>query len=133
MLRSIGAVIAGFVVMAITVMIGTFRLSALLLSGATRSGGALPPGRVVPPAYLTANLVLSFLAAVLGSWVTTLIAGSAPMTHAAALAALVFVMGLVSARQAGSAGHHAGQPTWYPWVITTIGIAGVLAGGLLRT
>ena len=132
MLRSIGAVIVGFVVMAIIVTVGTMRLAAMLVPGGIAGMQSKQAGAVVPRGYLVANLVLSLLAAIFGGWLTVRIAGSAPAAHAGALAALVLAMGLLSAGQAGGAGNHSGQPSWYPWVITAVGAGGALIGGMVR-
>lgn len=132
MLRSIGAVLGGFVAMAVLVMIGTAAAMAAFVPGGLgtmRSGGAAGG---LPNRYLVANLTISFLAAVAGGTVTAIIAAANPRQHTLALAAFVLVMSVVSARQ--SAGHSAtgGQPSWYSWVIAVIGVVGVIVGGMLR-
>jgi hypothetical protein len=132
MLRSIGAVLAGFIVMAITIIVGTIALTAVLIPGGIATMRSPQPGGALPTGYLTANLTLSFLAAVLGGYLTVRLAASAPVIHALALGTLLMVMGIVTAAQAGGAGSSAGQPSWYPWVITTLGVVGVMAGGMLR-
>ena len=132
MLQSIAAVLAGFVVMAIAVMAGTVALTAVLIPGGVNNMRSPERGAVAPLPYLIANLTLSVLAAMLGGWLTAGIAQSAPLIHVLVLAAFVFCMGVVSARQAGGKGNRPGQPGWYPWTITMIGTAGVLIGGMLR-
>lgn len=132
LIRSVGAVLGGFVVMAIAVMAGTIALTAALIPGGMKSMGAPEPGSSVPSGYLTANLILSFLAAVLGGLVTASIAASRPLNHALALAAFVAVMGIFSAKQSRGSRNYTGQPLWYPWVISAIGVAGVVAGGMIH-
>jgi len=132
MLRSIGAVLAGFVVMAVTIMVGTIALTAALIPGGIATMRPPQSGTVAPSGYLAANLALSFLAAVLGGYLTVRLAASAPVIHALALGTLLMIMGMVTVAQAGDAGSSAGQPSWYPWVITTLGVVGVMAGGMLR-
>lgn len=89
-----------------------------------------------PRSYLTANLVLSALAAGVGGWVTATIAPQAGFTALGELSALVLVLGLVAQRSEHRrqvAGAVPGrQPSWYPVTITALGIVGVLAGGWLR-
>ncbi len=122
-LHGIGAVLAGFVAMSIVVMIGTAVASQLLIPGgmaAMRSGSPAS----IPASYLTANLVISLLAAVLGGWLTARLAPMHVHWHVYALAAFLLVMGLVSAKMMSSA-----QPGWYAKTIPFVGVAGVLLGG----
>jgi hypothetical protein len=131
MLRSVLSVIEGYVVMAVVVMLGTFAATAALVPGGiaamknARKDGTFAPGRN----YLSANLLISFIAAMLGGQVTARVAITAPMVHVGVLALLIVVMSVVSARTQGSA---AGQPSWYPKTIAVLGVAGVLLGGVLQ-
>lgn len=128
MLRSVLAVVFGFVCTALVVTIGTIAATAALVPGglaAMRSGAPLPVP--VSSGYLSVNLTLSEAAAVLGGWVAARLSPAAPIGHVAALAALMLAMSVVSAATGG----RAGQPAWYPGVIAAIGVIGVFAGGLL--
>jgi hypothetical protein len=116
-LRSAGALLAGFVSMAL--LVGVSVPLALALTG--RFG----PQPNAP--YLAANIGFSLLAAIVGGFVCGWIAGRAPLAHSLALAAIVLVLGAVSALQSAPT-----QPAWYPWTIAVAGAVGVLAGGLLR-
>ena len=129
MLRSIGAVLGGFVAMAIVVMIGTMAATAAFVPGGIQTMRNGASGGTVPPRYLVANLSVSLVAAIAGGIVTTRIAGTARWPHAIVLAVFVAVMSVVSARQ--SAGTATGQPAWYGRAIAAIGIGGVLIGGLI--
>jgi peptidoglycan/LPS O-acetylase OafA/YrhL len=124
MFQSIVAIIAGFLTTAVLVMAGTAVASAVMLPG--RTAGETT---VVPTPYLSVNLVLSILAAIAGGYVCGWIAPRHPFSHAAILAG---VFGLLSLYTAVTTGAAPGQPHWYPWVIGTICVAGVLAGGALR-
>jgi len=125
MFQSVLSVVVGYLVMAIIVMIGTIALAAAIipggLSGMRNAQAPPPPSK----GYLYANLALSLVAAVVGGWLTARMAPNAPFTHAAVLAAFVVAMGVVSARN-----EKARQPSWYPWTIAIVGVAGVLIGGV---
>ncbi len=131
MLHSIGAVLAGYLAMAIVVMLGTATAAFLLMPGVMGQGMQLPEGRVVPATYLTANLLVSLLAAALGGYITARIAAASPSSHVVALALLGLVMSLLYARQAARSGTRNGQPSWYPKVLPAIMVTGVLAGGMI--
>ncbi|MEP6834362.1 MAG: hypothetical protein ABJB74_13285 [Gemmatimonas sp.] len=128
MLRSIAAVLAGFLVMSAVVMIGTVALTALLVPGgiASMKVGMKTPGASMPTpstTYLAANLVLSLVAAISGGLVTQRIAASAPDGHLVALGAVMLVMSVVSAFSPGSAQ----QPEWVKFVIPVIALVGIAA------
>ncbi len=129
MFRSIGAVLGGFVTMAVLVMIGTIAAAAALIPGGVQTVRNGTANRTVPKSYLTANLTLSLLAAIAGGYVTTRIAVDNARMHAMALAALVLVMSVMSAGQ--NRGKANGQPAWYSKAIACVGIAGVLLGGVI--
>jgi hypothetical protein len=122
MLRSLVAVFAGF--MAIVV---------LVLASAPLTGHLLPANATSAPrppiAYLAVNLVSGFLCSGAGGWITGQLAASHPQWHAAGLAAVVLVLGVMTAAQGGAA--RAGQPSWYVWTLPFVGAGGVLLGGRL--
>ncbi len=119
MLKTIESVIAGYLAMAAVVMIGTVAAAATMIPGGLAGAKALD--RPPPRNYLLANLVVSFVAALVGGWVTTRMAASRPGLHAIALAVLVVLMSVVSARSQAKQ-----QPKWYPWTIAVVGVAGIL-------
>jgi hypothetical protein len=129
MLRSIGAVVAGFVTMAVLVMGGTFAWVAAKVPGGMAAMRQNPDAAAMQPstAYLAFNLVLSLVAAFAGGWVTTRIAQRSATAHLAALAAVVVVMGIVSSLGPGSSR----QPGWYKFVIPLVGLAGVALSAFL--
>jgi hypothetical protein len=116
-LRSAGALLAGFVSMAL--LVGLSVPVALALTGRF--------GPQPNPPYLAANIGFSVLAAIVGGFVCGWIAGRAPLVHSLVLAAIVLVLGAVSALQPAP-----GQPAWYPWTMAVVGAVGVCAGGLIR-
>lgn len=130
MLRSIGAVAAGFVTMVILVMIGSIAIAATTMPGGIAALKQVQQGGPAPTPTLQVyvmNIVMSLVAAFVGGWVALRLAGRAPVGHLAALAVVVLLMGLVSAFVPGSAS----QPTWYKLLIPLVGVAGVAASALL--
>jgi peptidoglycan/LPS O-acetylase OafA/YrhL len=120
--KSGGAIVVGFLVAAILVMLITFVAGYLLVPGFPGDPMAEPTGP-----YLVANLVGSFLAAVVGGYTTGRIAGRAPLVHAGVLALLMVAMTVASGAEAAP-----GQPAWYPLTIAILGAVGALCGGALR-
>lgn len=127
MLRSILAVIAGFMVMVMFVGFGT-TIAAGFMIGPVQAGTVVQP----PLAYLIVNLALSLVAAIIGGWVAGAIAGRDPMIHAGALSLLVLVLSVVSIIVARGTQEAAVQPKWYQLVVTILGVGGVLLGGVMR-
>lgn len=132
MLKSVLSVIAGFLTMAIVVMLGTFAAAAALLPGglaAVRNSQGPPPSQ--SGTYLLANLAVSFIAAVLGGWVAARLAPGSPKAHVIALAVLVVLMSIATAVTQKAATSN--QPGWYPITIAVLGVVGVLVGGIWRS
>jgi hypothetical protein len=96
--RSVLAVVGGFVAMAVIVMV-----SGVVATKAMKVEMGRPT-----PSYMTVNLLYSFGAAVAGGYIAALIAGRAPLAHGIALAVLLLVMSGVSAVQSKG-----WQPGWY--------------------
>lgn len=117
MLRSVGAVLGGALVMFAAVIAGTMAAAALLAG----ADGA------VTASYLVANLAVSFAAAGTAGWLVARLAPRRPLVHASVLAALIV---LLSAPGLGAPAP--GQPAWYPAVILLIGVVGIAAGAALR-
>ena len=114
MLRSVLAVMAGYAAMAAIVVVSTILAVRFILRtplSAMRSQGPTPLSR----RYLTVNVVASAVAALVAGWITGTLAGHDPLTHGFAIAALMVVLGLLSARQAGAA-----QPRWYRTLLVTL-------------
>jgi hypothetical protein len=129
MLRSIAAIVGGFVAMAVAVIAGTAAATAAFVPGGltAMTSGAPAPGPL-PPYYLIANIAVSILAAMTGGWVAVRIAGRAPVGHTIALAALVGAMGVATSVTTAEGA----QPLWYRVIIPVLGVAGVLIGGMHR-
>jgi hypothetical protein len=119
-LKSIGAVIVGFMAIVVLVLTTTPLFVRLILKD---------PSRPPTAAYLTVNLLLGFAFAVVGGWIASHLAPAGPLWHAIALAVGVLVLGIATAAQGGAV--RAGQPQWYAWILPFIGATGAVLGGLL--
>ena len=83
--------------------------------------------RTINPAYMTANLAYSAVAAILGGFITAWIAGYRELRHASVLGMLMIMMSFVSMRMQGEQ-----QPGWYEVVIGGVGPIAALLGAALR-
>jgi hypothetical protein len=118
MFRSLAAVFAGFLAIVILVLV-----SAPVTARVLSADAAPRP----TSAYLTVNLVSGFVCSGAGGWLAGHLAAAHPLWHAAALAAVVLGLGVVTAAQGGAA--RAGQPSWYVWTLPFVGAAGAMLGG----
>lgn len=125
MLKSIGAVLAGFVAATIIVLLSTMIAVALMLPPAG-------PGMMPEPtgSYLAVNLVCGLLAAIVGGWLAARLAVWAPLGHAMAVGTVMLVLGLGTAAME-SDGTTGNQPGWYLYALPMIGWVGAATGGLL--
>ncbi len=128
MLRSVGAVIGGFVAMSVLVMIATMALAVALVPGGMDAMRDRAKAALIrlPPLYLGLNVLVSFAAAIVGGLVTAKIATHAPAAHILWLGCLLLVMGVVSAFAPGNDN----QPMWYKSIIPMVGVAGVAVSAL---
>uniref|UniRef100_A0A7S2TIZ3 Uncharacterized protein n=1 Tax=Lotharella oceanica TaxID=641309 RepID=A0A7S2TIZ3_9EUKA len=123
LVRSLCAVLAGYVAMAVST-IAMFVVLGAVIPGAFESyatGKAQPSNGV-----LLVILTFGVLSAVLGGYVTASLAKSSPMDHVYALAGFVVVLGLWSAFYEGES-----APLWYRLALAVIGGAGVVVGGTM--
>lgn len=118
MIRSIAAVTAGLVVTIVLVLILT-PLAGMI--------AGVPMGAPPNTLYLVLNLIASALAGFAGGEVAVRIAHYAPHGHVIALAGVILLLALPSVFSAPAPG----QPGWYPLVISIVGPASVLIGGML--
>jgi hypothetical protein len=119
-LRSVLAILGGYVSMAIVIVLLTAVLKLLLPTWFPTSGA--PTG-----SYLAINIAYSFVAAFAGGYVAVWIAPRAPIQHAIALAAFVLLMSIVSAIGYGNR-----QPRLYQVVLTVLMPVAVICGGWMR-
>jgi hypothetical protein len=115
-LRSILAVLVGFMVMSFIVGIFTVLAAAVL---------HVQYGRPTPT-YLACNVAYSLFAAGVAGFICALIAGHRPTLHAGILAAIMLAASVPAAL------HPAGvQPTWYVFVLMFGGPLAVVAGAAI--
>jgi hypothetical protein len=120
MLRTGFAVLAGFFVIVVGVLVSTPLVARVL-----HAEDAPAP----TPAYLSLNLVVGFGCALVGGWVAAWLAPREPAVHAEALGGVVLLLGVWTAARGGAA--RAQQPLWYAWLLPFVGAAGAVVGGLL--
>ena len=125
MVHSMLAVLAGFVVMALLVMMTTALAVRFVLHLPVSSMRTPGPG-MPSPAYLATNVAASGIAALVGGYTTAAIAAHDQIAHGLGLAAVMVVMSVVSMRQSGSA-----QPRWYRVVLATVMPALAVSGAAL--
>ena len=128
MLRSILAVIAGFVV--ITVL----NIVAVPLFGAVAPQSvAGPDGGLPTTGWIIFNLAYGLVFAAVGGYVTARLAQRSEVSHSVALAVIILVLGASYAFSGGSAGpNQPAPPTWYLIVLPAVGVVGAILGGWLR-
>ncbi len=129
MIRSIFAVVGGFVVVMVVVFAGTAAATELLHPGGLAAAVQKTPEQT-PPSYYAFNIVISLMGAVLGGWVTARMAPEREMLHVFGLAGLMILMSLPSVLGYGETAHL--QPVWYIWLLPVIGVGGALLGGRMR-
>jgi hypothetical protein len=126
MIRSILAIVTGYLAMVIIVVVGTILAVRILLrrplAEMRQSASAPPPAR-----YVAANLVASAIAAIVGGFVTATIAVDHRIRHGVALAVVMLLMSVVSTRRAGTA-----QPRWYQFTIMAVMPLLALAGAAIE-
>jgi len=143
MLRTVGSVILGYIVMAAFVFI-----SFSLLYVAMGPDRAYQPGTFeVSGLWVVVSFVLSFIAAVLGGWVCVLIAKTelGPQILAAAILVFGLVLAVMELGNAPAdvptvrdaavgvmdAMRYSQNPTWINFVTPFVAVVGILAGAKL--
>jgi hypothetical protein len=120
-LRSVFAVVTGYLVMMVTVGLATFVLQAIEPAW-FRLG--TPP----PPQYLALSAAYSAIAAFCAGWLTGRFGQVKPLQHAIAMALLAFLLSIVPALMFGVRT----EPRWFQVVPSVLMPATVIAGGWLR-
>jgi hypothetical protein len=122
MIRSIGAVLAGFVAVVI-LSLGT--------DLALRAAGILPPfDQRLPDALVLLATAYRTIYSIAGSYIAARLAPSRPMGHALALG----VLGLIASTAGAIATWNGGpayEPKWYPLALIALAMPGAWAGGKL--
>ena len=119
-LRALGALVAGFLTVAMIVGITT----AAFMKLAPRWVGAQGSPSI---RYVLVNLGYSLVAAISGGYVTAWIADDSSLRYAFGLALIMLLLGGLSALQ-----ERGKQPIWYQLLLMAIMPIGVFAGSLLR-
>jgi hypothetical protein len=114
------ALVAGFAVMVLLVMVVTALLACMVPSWTSVEGRP-------QPGYVFVNLGCSLLAAAAGGYVTAWAAPANPLVHVLVLGLVALALAALSVLQ--SQGE---QPILYQLALVAISPLGVLAGGLLR-
>jgi len=144
MLRSVAAVIFGYLGMAVWVMLSVGIAWKLLGKDVAIDATT----NTATGTWLALNLPLSFIGALLGGWLAASIAKAKAAGAVRALALLVLVLGLslavgemfrdpdtptteIPAENAATL--QVRQPLWYSFVIPFVGFTGVLVGGSIRS
>jgi hypothetical protein len=127
-LRSVAAILAGYMGMTAIVIVGTILATAIFIPGGL-SGAPPPPSEAIPAAYTAVSLALSLIAAFCGGWLTGRIAIRRPLLHVGGLAAILVFAAILTVRVETDAGDP--PPPAYSAAITVIGLAGVVIGGWL--
>jgi hypothetical protein len=121
LLRSSGAVLAGFLVIAVS----TTAIDIVL-----HAAGVFPPwGQPNPDGPLVLATTYRIICSILGCWLTARLAPSNPMKHALALGVLGIVVGLVGAAATWNA-DLGGR--WYSLVLVAVALPCAWAGGRLH-
>lgn len=118
MLRSILAVVLGYISMAVATA-----LSVLLLSLAF--GIPATPTQLPPTSFVLAILASALPCAAIGGWVAVRIGKAGSLKHAAVLAIVTLVLGAVY----GLFARNEFQPMWYVLLLPVLGAIGVIVGG----
>lgn len=128
LIRSIIAVLAGFLTIVAVTKVGTLLLGRLLIDAADVPNAS--EAWVAPLTYLMAHLAVSLLGALIGGYLTARMIGRASRPQVVALVAVIVIASIITWLQQRDPAA-SGQPGWYPIVVTLIGVVGVLAGGHL--
>ena len=130
--RSVVAVVGGYIVLA--VVTAALNLLAAVALGVPVTMDMGTATERPPTLYSAVNLILSLPAAILGGYVTAVIARRAPVIHATVLGVLVLVLGAgyQLTQLVGRAEGSVTEPVWYLLLLPALGFVGALAGGFLR-
>jgi peptidoglycan/LPS O-acetylase OafA/YrhL len=121
--RSVGAVVAGFLVTAL-LSVGT--------DAVMHATGVFPPvGEPMADGLFVWALAYRLLFTVLGGWVTAVLAPSRPIAHVFVLGAIGVLAATAGAVATWNAGPAFG-PRWYPVLLVLTALPCVWAGGVVR-
>ena len=116
--RSIGAVVVGYLVMAILVIVTTQAVTALFPAWCS-------PQNIT---YVLFNLAYSLVFALVGGYATAFVAGRAEVRHAAVLAGLAVVLAILTL-----VAEYGKQPLWYQVALLVVMPVAMVGGGYCRS
>ncbi|HUN24285.1 MAG TPA: hypothetical protein PK299_14235 [Anaerolineales bacterium] len=125
MLKSIFAILLGFLLIYILVGIWSAAYNAILIGAGMNISEAMQD---LSTTSIIVDAMGALLAAFCGGWVTANVAGKNAFAHAAILAGILFMLGIVSAILQPNP-----QMVWYGWLLPFLGVVGVLLGGKSAT
>ncbi|HEU4628731.1 MAG TPA: hypothetical protein VFS08_03270 [Gemmatimonadaceae bacterium] len=123
MLRSVLAIVVGYLASAVLVLIGFTVLGRLAPSAVSLAGLAAERR----PGIVFGVLLMDAVIAVVGGYVTALIARRAPIGHAFALGALMLLLGIVTSWVSPER-----EPTWYAIWMPIVVLPAAVIGGMIR-
>lgn len=115
MVRTILAVLVGYVVLTIIIM------------GVEAALGAVSAKYIESTAALNFLLVFSVIAGIIGGFVTALIAKNRKLFHTAYLGLLMILLNIVSAAFGNNA-----EPAWFRTALVVVALPSALAGGWIH-
>ncbi|MCB1185922.1 hypothetical protein KDL29_02040 [bacterium] len=122
-LRSIWAVVAGYLTLSLLVII-------LLVIAVT----IVPQWKkTADGAYLATNLMLSVVSAAFGGYVCARLSPDRPLGHALALGLVTLVLGVLYALSMPTEAGRAAPPGWYGPALAVLALPSVLLGALVFT
>ncbi len=124
MLKSVLAIVAGWVLTVALVILSTMILSMVFYGGLNPS---ITEGEIVSSSFLIANILTGFMAAMAGGYLTANLAPRSGLIHTVILATINLVVAIPMI----ITGAQPSQPEWYPMVMAFIGVVGTLDGGFI--
>jgi len=120
-LRSIGAVLAGYVVLAVLIIV--LLMAALTIVPAWGVG--------ISTAYITVNILLSIFSSACGGWVAAWLAPGQRFQHGLALGLVTLGLGIIYAMNPQAEAGMPQPPEWYRYLLAALALPSVLGGSLL--
>jgi len=117
----------------LAMLLGLLALNAIVIASAVtlQLFGLLPADHAeVTPAFRAVTLLSSVVGGMFAGVVCAMVAGRAPLAHAAALAMTVFFISIGDTHRLWTATPPANPPHWYLLVLMFSAPVGILAGGL---
>jgi hypothetical protein len=124
MLRSVLAVLVGYLVSALLVLVGFSVLGRIAPSAISAAGLAATPR----PGVVLGILLMDVVIAVVAGYVTAVIARRAAIGHAFVLGALMLVLGIVTSWVSPER-----EPVWYAIWMPVLVLPAAVVGGMIRS